>query len=779
MRTISLSTCVLLCLAACSSPPESAPIRLVDVFGEAMVEGAAARADPPLRTEWRFEDATGTGGFRAVAGVSGLSVRDGLLTGTTTSDASILHIERTTGLDSRDQLHSIELRIRVSAGTNLAIETSGAEDPSSPEVMSSLNAFEWGITTPILPGDEVKAYTLRSAQLRPANRIRHLFIRPSDVSGASFAIESIRLVFRSEYLASIESGVGFQGMSEIYRESLVSRAPETIRVPLSLPSRPLLDLAIGTVDDEPVTFRVSLGEELLWEQTVTTPYRWEHRVLDLGDHASRDEQLALTLASEQPGAIGVWGSPVIRQRLANADGTTPRGVIVLWTDTLRRDHLDAYGYERETAPTLRKMADEGVLFQKNISQATWTKVSTPSLMTSLYPSTHGVQDFPDYLPASAITLAEVYRDAGYATVSFASNLFTGQFTNLHQGFEEVHEDGSLPEVGSSKTSREYIDRFTRWLEEHRDVPFFAFVHLYDAHDPFEPRPPYATLWADPEKKEEHEAQLETVRGVMKEPLAIAFGMPSEEELREAGIDPDEYVSYDQDWYDGSIRGLDTEIERLFERLRQLGLDRKTLTVFVADHGEEFLDHGHTFHGQSVYGELTRVPLIFRWPTGIKGGAIVDELTRTIDVMPTLLELSGLEAPEIAQGQSFAPLLRGDGDGWRSRPAVSEKAATKAGQGAPWPEHTESYALVEGAFKLIHNRQRDDGTPEFELFNVDEDPRDQNDVAAEHPDVVSRMAEALEGWYEMANGARLAPDAESTDGMSQQQLERLRSLGYIR
>ena len=100
--------------------------------------------------------------------------------------------------------------------------------------------------------------------------------------------------------------------------------------------------------------------------------------------------------------------------------------------------------------------------------------------------THGVRDFADRLPAAATTLAEVYRQAGYATVSFSSILFTGQFTNLHQGFEEVHEDASLPDRESSKTSREYVDRLLPWLERHRDVPFFAFLHVADPHDPYEP-----------------------------------------------------------------------------------------------------------------------------------------------------------------------------------------------------------------------------------------------------------------------------------------------------
>ncbi|MGH9175010.1 MAG: sulfatase, partial [Vicinamibacterales bacterium] len=400
---------------------------------------------------------------------------------------------------------------------------------------------------------------------------------------------------------------------------------------------------------------------------MTTPYRWEQRAVDLTRFSGQNVTLTLGIRARESGAIGLWGAPAVRRRgalpeptaggAAAALGRPPQGVIVVWADTLRQDHLDAYGYERKTAPALRQFATDGVLFRNSTAQATWTKVATPSMLTSLYPSTHGVADFNDRLPAAATTLAEVYRAAGYATVGFASNLFTGQFTNLHQGYEEQHEDGSLPNQGSSKTAREYVDRLANWLEAHRDVPFFAFLHVYDPHDPFEPGRPYDTMWADPAKRDMHHQDLETVRKVISDPLLKLFGMPTRAELVKAGLDADAYVKHDVDWYDGSIRGLDTEMGRLFERLKGLGLDDRTLVVFTADHGEEFLDHGRTFHGQSVYGELTQVPLMMRWPGVLPAGRVVDDVVQTIDIMPTLLAISGLAAPAEVQGQSLVPLIR--------------------------------------------------------------------------------------------------------------------------
>lgn len=792
--------------------PPSTPlaIRLTDLFNEKSVIGATTPTPPTARTEWRFDGPapvpapkafTATRGWEAGPGIAGLTITNGTLTGRTTSPTSLLRIERTSDVQVADQLHSIEIRIRVSAGANLSVETSPAERPAFAEITGQMMGLGNEITTPITPGDEVQTYLLTKARPLPASQIRHVFIRPSDVPGATFAIESVRLIFRREHLASIQSGVGWQGMREVYRESITSRAPERMQFALEVPPAAWLDVALGTVDEGPVTFTISArgdagstGDgEVLLEHTLTTPYRWEPRAIDLSRFSGRTVTLTLGTRAPESGAIGLWGAPVVRRHGASPEpaagataalGRPPQGVIVVWADTLRKDHLDAYGYQRATAPALRKFASDGVLFNNNTSQATWTKVATPSMLTSLYPSTHGVVNFNDRLPAAATTLAEVYRAAGYATVGFASNLFTGQFTNLHQGYEEQHEDGSLPNQGSSKTAREYVDRLASWLEGHRDVPFFAFLHVYDPHDPFEPGRPYDSMWADPTKRDAHHQNLAAVRKVIDDPLLKLFGMPSRADLVKAGLDADAYVKHDVDWYDGSIRGLDTEMERLFERLKGLGLHDRTLVVFVADHGEEFLDHGRMFHGQTVYGELTQVPLMMRWPGVLPAGRVVNDVVQTIDVMPTLLAISGLAAPPEVQGQSLVPLIRPSegpaGPSWRPRPAISEKAATNPTKGAAPPPHdTEAFAIVDGGWKLIHHTARPNGGPEFELFDFAKDPLNLHDVAAKHPEEVQRLAKLVAGWRQMARAAKFAPDAESTKGLSQEQLQRLRSLGYIR
>ena len=476
--------------AGCGEGPATADgppsIALVDRFGQ---EGIEVSDSPTLsiapRAAWRFGDPAPAGlphatattlGWTSHGDVTDLSVRDGRLVGETNGDFPILHVTWDDDRGGRpDDLHSVEIRLRVSAGENLHVTF---QDSDTLDV-EGVRPADWALETPILPGDEVRTYTIANDGGTETSDVRQIFIRPTDAGGAHFEIESVRLLFDTEQLAETPSGVGWHGLAEIYHESLVAKAPETIRMPLSLPARPWLDLSVGTVEDRPVTFRVGVdpegAAELQWllERTVTTPDRWEDASIDLTAFAGEDVTLSLSVSAADAGTIGFWGAPVLRNdgQPPAASGDTPQSVILIMADTLRRDHLDAYGYGRETAPALSRMASEGTLFRDTISQASWTKVSTPSIHTSLYPTTHTVKQVADRLPSSANTLAEVYRAAGYATLSFSSVTFTGQSSNMHQGFEELHEAGSRTADNVTKSAREYVDRLLPWLEQHHAVPF--------------------------------------------------------------------------------------------------------------------------------------------------------------------------------------------------------------------------------------------------------------------------------------------------------------------
>jgi arylsulfatase A-like enzyme len=806
-----LGAVVVAAVAACGrapSQPMPAAIRLVDEFTPDMLTGSTSSARAPAApAEWRFDVAPvaeqrfpATRGVEAGPHVADLAVRDGLLVGRSTGDFPILQIERTTGLDSPDTLHAIEIRMRVSAGANMSVQTNAAERPPNlPEVQALGRRLTWPMTSPLQPGEEMHTYLVTPSQPVTGARIRRVLIRPVDQANATFTIESVRLIFRSEHLASVESGVSWQGLQDIYREALVARAPETLRFQLTLPPRPWLDLALGTVEDRPVTFRVAVeradGPTEAWhiDRTITTPHRWQPAAVELERFSGQPVTLSLSIASEEEGTLGIWGAPVIRSREVVPSsqrprqsatlGARPKGVILIQADTLRRDHLDVYGHSRPTAPVLTRMAEEGVLFRNAISQASWTKVSTPSILTGLYPTTHGVQTLNDRLPAAATTIAEAYRAAGYATLSLSSIPFTGQYTNLHQGFEELHESASLPNRGgplSSKTAREYVDRTIAWLEARPDTPFFIYLHVFDPHHPYEPYAPYNLLWLTAAEREEHLAQRAAASALIKDPFMKARSLPAHEEVVAAGLDPDRYVAREVAWYDGSIRAMDVEIGRLIERLDALGLGNDTLIVVTSDHGTEFFERGRFWHGQNVYAELTDVPLIAWWPGRLPGRRSVDEVVQTIDIVPTLIDVSELAPIEEVQGQSLLPFFGPeDGTGswprWLPRPAISERVPIESNPEPP--RDKVCYAVTEGPWKLIHNQTP--GYPEYELYDVVNDPLNRTDLAAQHPDVVARLAKILESWRQMATAARLRPDAETTEGLSPEQLNRLRSLGYIR
>lgn len=284
---------MMLMCAACARPTPPVAARLVDQYRPEMVEGRAAESPPRPRTEWRFDgpaDAKApTHGWEAGPGAAELAVKDGVLVGRATDDMPLLHLERKSGLDDRDTLHAVHVRLRVSEGTQLALAYRDAEKVDLAEDAKRAREMPWRLNTPILPG-EMRTYILDARALPgpPASSdLRHLLLRPTNAKGARFEIESVRLVFRKEHLAEVPSGVSWQGLSGIYRETVVSRSPETLKVSMKLPARPWLDLGVGTVEDGPAKFRVTVRaaghkeEQTLLERTVTKPQRWEDALVDL------------------------------------------------------------------------------------------------------------------------------------------------------------------------------------------------------------------------------------------------------------------------------------------------------------------------------------------------------------------------------------------------------------------------------------------------------------------------------------------------------------------
>jgi len=800
-----------LSLAACSGgPPQGATgIRLVDQFNAKSVSGSPQNLAAEPAVSWNFSQPGGNTdplhGWKAGPGVTDLKVVDGKLTGRTTTDFPLIYGPITQTVDAADDFHSLDIRIRSSLEGDLIGIRSAADNLDLKRIIEQNSTGTPQLSAKVAAGDAFQTLNITSSRPATMGRNKHLLIRPVNKAGATFAIEFVRIVSQKEHRAAVPSGLGFEGLGSVYHEAIVSRSPETVSFDLDLPSNSWLDLNVGTSEAGPVTFQVTAvkggQERTLLQRTVTTPHRWEAAPVELAD-LSGPVTLRFSLAVEKERLVGFWGSPVVRFRGASLPQThaaaalggapPPRGVIFIMGDTLRKDHLGIYGHSRDTAPHLARLASEGTLFLDNVSQATWTKASTPSLMTSLYPTSTGVQGVPDRLSAAATTLAEVFRDAGYATVGYSSVAFTGRLSNLHQGFEEFHESSSITEPRyRSKSARDYVDRATDWIERHPGTPFFMFLHVFDPHHPFEPRDPYASTYADPSQREQHEKDRERSKEFIKDQGMKGRGLPTLEELTKAGIDAEKWMNHERDWYDGSIRGMDAEIGRLVERLRTMGVDKDTLLVFFSDHGEAFGEHGQIWHGHSVHGELTAVPMLFYRPGVIPAGLKIAETVRNLDLMPTVLALSGLAIPAQAQGQSLVPLMaagrqaaEGGGSaavaelaanhGWTPQPAVTEKNNDPEGER---PRDFESYGIVFDGWKLVHNTKRVDDRPEFELYQHKDDPLNTKNVYEQHSDVAEKLKTKLKEWREMAEAGKL-PEGEALKDLPEAELQRLKSLGYV-
>ncbi|MFT7465085.1 MAG: arylsulfatase A-like enzyme, partial [Pseudohongiellaceae bacterium] len=728
-------------------------------------------------------------GVEALIGIEELRVQDGLLHGQVTS-LSALRFERRP--DGDDDLYGVEVRLKVSAGETISLGVQRERDLERKEFREDIaDPWTWRHTAELTPGGQWQTCLIelprRSAH---TEQIRHLFLQPTDAEQASFEIESVRLVSLREHLAGQAANFDWRGLGEIYRQALLMHVTETVHFEVALPAQPWLELALGTTEAYPTTFAVHVSDvgadspaQRVLRRTVTTEDRWDDVPIDLSPWADKTVRLTFSMHSENEAQVGFFGTAIIRSRgaLPTVAGKpladTPQGVIVVLIDTLRRDHLNAYGYERETAPYLAELANEGALFQDNISQASWTKVSVPSILSSMYPTTNGVQQPGDKLPPSVTTLAENFQRAGYATFATSSVPFTGRISNLQQGIDVLHERGSVGELdhSPSKTARTYVDRLAQWIDDHDEQPFFAFLHIFDPHSPFDTYSPYQGHWSQPGGIKAQKSDIEQVMKVDDDIRRGGDLLPDKDQLEAAGVSHEDFVARELDWYDESIRAMDAEIARLVERLEEAGLAERTLIAFTSDHGEEFLEHGRHFHGNHVYGELTNVPLMLWGPQWIRAGTVIEETVQNIDLYPTLLELAGLPLPEGPQGQSLVPLLLGT-PGFVERPAFV--ARFSSADGDPEDDEIGAFAMVSRGFRLVHNVVRPEGHPEFELYDHVADPLNLQDIADAHPEKVAAMAHELGLWLKWTESQKVEGVEGSADDLSPEDLEQLKALGYL-
>lgn len=321
-----------------------------------------------------------------------------------------------------------------------------------------------------------------------------------------------------------------------------------------------------------------------------------------------------------------WSEPIIYapRKLEEVN------VFCIIVDTLRADHLGCYGYDYDTTPTIDGLAQGGVLFTQAISQSPWTLPSIASIYTGRLPTSHQaglrkISGLAKFSPQP--NLIDLMRENGYHTIAFINNPFLSDDLGMHWFFYEYFKYRGDARDGS--------DAACKWLESNADKKFFCVLHYLDPHVP---REEIKSRWPLPKR----------VSG-------ISDGAHTARKVLHDGED----ISSDLNTYDSEVAFADEQIGRVVRKLDQLKLLEDTVIVFVSDHGEEFYDHDDYEHGHSLYDELLRVPLIFSFPSRFPAGKVVDAQVRLMDVLPTVLDILGMDFDkEIVAGRSLLPLISG-------------------------------------------------------------------------------------------------------------------------
>ena len=431
--------------------------------------------------------------------------------------------------------------------------------------------------------------------------------------------------------------------------------------------------------------------------------------------------LALAAVLVIAAAAVIWHTPSVRTgALGDLVGAN---VLLITLDTTRADRIGCYGHQEAETPVLDALAADGVLFEQCITPTGYTLPSHSSIMTGLYPPFHGVRlNGSTALADVHATLAERLTGRGYRSGAFIGAFVLDQRWGLGQGFEvydddfELADDERLDLAGVQRPANLVVDAALEWLDEPDDRPFFAWVHLYDPHTPYDPPEPY---------RERFEG-----RG-------------------KSGL------------YDGEIAFADAQIGRLLGWLEERGLAETTIVIVVGDHGEGLGDHGEDEHGYFVYDYAVLVPFLVRLPGTDLNGVRVTSQVRTIDILPTVVELVGLETTHRVHGQSLAAMMV-DPDHQGPRYAYSESMAVSLqyGWSALFSLRTSDYKFIEA--------------PRGELYDLHDDPEEGNNLFTNQPGVAEELQGALTTIrHEIEQGA---PETQQAN-LDEETMAMLAALGY--
>ncbi len=553
--------------------------------------------------------------------------------------------------------------------------------------------------------------------------------------------------------------------------------------PLELPVAPgdrrlLYSVALETTPDcdrGSALFTLSGRRDGRWTLLDSTEIR-------AGEARWQDRQLALDagvellrLEAALRGRIGPgcraalqpwWGSPLLLGDAA--PGTTPSGaalpnIVLLSLDTLGASYLSSFENAPGVSPHLDAFLAEGFSFRRAFAPYGYTLPSHASLFTGLAPVRHGI-----YLPEGRFqlpSLVERFAEAGYLTAAFTEGGLVSGLWGFARGFDRYGDGSRGLGHDAERGARETFEEAGAWLAEVGAASrFLLFVHTYEVHLPYEP--------ADREALEVARRLSPGVARFFRPHVQVHSALRHN---RGEALLSEREIAHLRALHSAEIQLLDRVVARFLGQLEALGLAESTLVVITADHGDQFGEQGFLGHGDSLHNRVLHVPLGFRWPGRVPSGRS-EAPVQLVDVLPTILELVGLESPADLDGTSLLPLVKGevaDGD-WR--PAISEMrhargACVRLGQEPHC--RLDRLAVQDARFKLVLSGL----PPGQQLYDLQEDPEESRDVSAERPEVLARLQAVGEAHRALPEAVPRSAGPGPAD-VADDLRERLRALGYL-
>jgi len=448
----------------------------------------------------------------------------------------------------------------------------------------------------------------------------------------------------------------------------------------------------------------------------------------------------------------------------------PKRIFFITIDTLRADHLSAYGYPRLTSPNLDKLADSGVLFEQAIAQWPKTTPSFASMFTGQYPQTTGMTHrAAKWLSGDYITLAEMIQSAGYWTAAVVSNPMLSTGLGWNQGFEQYLETWQTDQdLGSDPAKFRTVVNALRVNElalpvleqaTHHDQTFI-WLHYSDPHAPYILPPGFENPFLGDEFDRDDALVPKQI------PPSAKIG-----DQQRLGF----YVAQ----YDANILIADRLIGEILDAAERLGLLENSLIVFTSDHGEGMGEHDRYFrHGTLPYNTGSHVPLFFSFSDAARRGQQVDLPVELVDLYPTFQELLADQTPIELEGKSLMPFLAGPGTVERIDPQKFSYAFSEAGH--PMALRNYYRSVQDQRWKLVFHPEVDhprkgQASPAIELYDLYQDPLEQENLAGQHESEFTRLWDTLAVWMRLGGET---PEMTEDEGHSEETRKALEALGYL-